>query len=149
MFKDKRTTFVDNTAIGASTGTELVGDYINLDIARDVGVGYPVWVHIYVTEAFDSALDGASVDLQLVSDAGEPATDGSATIHFSTGALDETFFTLGKHISFAIPNGIGVMEQYLGLLAVTAGEALTAGKISAFISLDQGDHWTPFVEGND
>lgn len=150
MFKDARTTFVTDTAVGATTGTELVGDVINLKSAQDIGVGHPVYLHIYVTEAFDSTADGASVEFRLVSDAsGSIATNGDATEHLTTGALGELSYPLGKHFTFTVPMGGPPMEQYLGLLAVTSGEALTAGKISAFIALDGGDHWTPFKEGND
>lgn len=147
---DARTTFVTDTAIGASTGTELVGDVINLSTAGpDIGVGRAVYVHIYVTEAFDSDADGASVELQLVTDdSASIATDGSATVHWYSGVIAEADWTLGKHITFVIPAGIATKEQYVGLLAVTSGEALTAGKITAYIGMDDHDHWTPFAEGN-
>lgn len=149
---DSLTTFVTDTAVGAAaTGTAVVGDHIDLrNVSLAPAPGNPVHVHIHVTESFDSAGDGATVNFQVVSDAvSPPAVDGSATVHYQTGALAETVLTKGYHVSFTLPSGGSAYERYLGILAVTGVEKTTAGKISAYIALDGHDHWTPFVEGND
>lgn len=150
MFRDTRTTFVTNTAVGAATGTELVGDVIDLETARNIGRGNTVFVTVVVTESFDSATDGAEVEFQLASDAAAAiATDGTASVHGSSGPIPELSLQKGNRAVLAFAAGPMAFERYVGLLAVTSGEAVTAGKVTAFIAFDDDAPWEAMPDGND
>lgn len=148
---DTRTEFAHGETLGASTGTEVVGSVIDTEYTNvDFAVGHPVYVHIIVETSFDSATDGASVEFQLVTDSVDPpAADGSETVHFSTGAIPEASLAQGFHLCFPVPAGGLAKERYMAIQAVTTGEALTAGAVTAYIGLDAHDLWAPFEEADD
>lgn len=138
MIMDERLEFCDAEALDTSgTDTDLVGDVIDSEVARDLGNGQPVYLVITVDTAVDSAADGASVEFVLASDAQEAvAVDGTATEHVSTGAIAEADLTAGTTFVIALPLEGNEYEQFLGLLTKTTGEAVTAGAINAFLTLD-------------
>ena len=138
MILDERTEFCDETALDTSgTDTDLLGDVINLGTARDIGNGQPLYLVIQVDTAVDSSGDSANVEVVLASDdSASIATDGSATEHLSTGAVAEADLTAGKRFVYHVPLEGNAYEQYLGILQKTTSEAVTAGAISAFLTLD-------------
>lgn len=142
MYVDSFLEFADETALDTSgTDTDLIGDVINLEDARDIGQGEQLYLVIQVTTEVDSAADGASVEFVLASDAQAAiATDGTATEHLSTGAIAEANLGAGKQFIYHLPLEGNEYEQYLGLLTKTTGEAVTAGAINAFITKDAGKY---------
>jgi hypothetical protein len=78
------------------------------------------------------------VKFSFVSDAQEAlAVDGSATLHFATGALPVAALTAGTRIaSVALPSG--GYEHFAGLLITVGAAALTGGKISMFLTDSPG-----------
>lgn len=145
MIMDERLEFADAVAVGTSTGTILVGDVIDLQVARDIGQGQPVyWIITTDTEIITGGSAG-TIKFQLASDAQAAiATDGSATVHADTG----TFVTDDAAANSAQLNAGGVIaciplpvqgqvyERYLGVLSIIATTAVTAGKINTFLTLD-------------
>lgn len=139
MLLDERTEFCDATALNTgAAGTYLVGDVIDLTNVRDIGVGQPLWLVIQVDT---TATSGGSATGQfiLASDAQAAiATDGSATVHFQTGAIPVATLVAGYAIaSVALPQEPPAYERYLGILQVTGTAAFTAGKINAFLTVDK------------
>ena len=142
MILDERLEFADsNTGVQASAGTVLIGDVIDLGATpQDYGNGQPMYLVIQVDTAIDSAMDGATVSFTLASDAGSSiATDGTATEHIITDVIAEADLVAGYTICQPLPVGnAGVLEyeRYLGVLATVAGETVTAGAVSAFLTFD-------------
>ena len=85
MILDERTEFADAVSVAAAAGTALIGDVIDLTVARNIGNGKPVYLVITVdTEIITGGVAGTLI-FQLVSDAQAAiATDGTATVHFAS-----------------------------------------------------------------
>lgn len=139
MIMDELTEFCDATALNTgAAGTYLVGDVIDLGAdggLKALGNGREVFLVIRVDTTATSG-GSATVNLQLASDAQAAiATDGSATVHYQTGA--KAFSDLTKGTMFVVPLPADrTYERYLGILQVEATAALTGGKIDAFLTLD-------------
>ena len=145
MILDERGEFADAVSVAAAAGTALIGDVIDLEVARDIGNGEPVYLMITTdTEIITGGVAG-TIKFQLASDAQAAiATDGSATVHLDTG----TFVTDDAGANDAELNAGGVIamialplegknyERYLGVLAVIATTTVTAGAINAFLTAD-------------
>lgn len=143
MIRDERTTFALATSVGTPNNTTVnVGDLVNLGSANeDPGTGHPVYLIIQVTTAVTSG-GSAIVNFQLVSDSTSTvAVDDTQTIHFRSDDIAIANLTAGKTLVFALPTGVDSdvnYEQYLGFqVRETAGQALTAGAVNAFLSFDQ------------
>jgi hypothetical protein len=134
MIIDSRGEFADAETLATSTGRALVGDVIDLGAeSRDVGEGETLYLVIQVDTAVTSA-GAATVDFELVSDAAAAiATDGSATVHASTGAIGKADLTAGYQRAIALPQG-STYERYVGVISNVATAALTAGKVNAFLT---------------
>lgn len=137
MILDERTEFLDATALNTGgAGTYLIGDVIDSSVVRDLGNGQTVYLVIQVTTAVDSAGDGASVEFKLASDNTASISTSTSTVHLSTGAIAEATLVAGYTLVYALPIEGAAYERYLGILQVTSGEAVTAGAVNAFLTLD-------------
>ena len=138
MILDERSEFADDLAIPTATGRAVFGDVIDLGaIGRDIGVGVPVYFVVQITTTVTSG-GAATVAFELVSDAQAAlATDGTATLHFSSGPLALAALTArAPVVAVGIPQGGPSYERYLGVLANVGTAALTAGKANAFLTRD-------------
>lgn len=157
MILDERLEFADAVSVAAAAGTALIGDVIDLgSVARDIGEGQPMWLVINVDTEIITAGAAGTVKFQLVSDAQAAiAVDGTATVHFDTGtfvtddaAANDTAMNAGETIcAIALPRQGKVYERFLGILAVTATTTTTAGKINAFLTLNQPHGVKLYAEG--
>jgi hypothetical protein len=148
MILDKRTEFCDATALNTGgAGTYLIGSQIDLmATGLDVGAGEPIYLVINIDTAVDSAADNTTQDFILASDSTAAiATDGSATVHFRTGALAQTAIDAAGDIVAVIALPMGTYERYLGILHTTAVAAATAGKINAFLTKDVS-RWKAYAD---
>lgn len=137
MILDERLEFADNAAIPTAAARALLGDVIDLgSVGRDIGVGDAMFFVVQVTEAVTSG-GAATVTFDLVTDAQAAiAVDGTATIHYSSGAIDKTALTLGAQpVMVGTPRAGRTYERYLGVLT-TPSAILTAGKVNAFLTHD-------------
>lgn len=136
MILDERNEFADGTSIAAAAGTDLIGDVIDLGAAvKDIGRGQVLYLVLQIETDLTSG-GAATVNFQLASDAAAAiATDGSATIHWQSGALGFAAQNTRKRYIVPLPQGIAY-ERYLGVLVVTAAATTTAGAISAFLTHD-------------
>jgi hypothetical protein len=128
--------FADATALSTSgTGRQLVGDVIDLSVARDIGMGAPLYFVLQVVTAFTSG-GAATVQFELASDAQAAiATDGTATEHFTSSAFALASLTANAILAIVpIPLEGPVYERYLGVVANVGTAALTAGSVNAFLT---------------
>jgi hypothetical protein len=139
---DERTEFADATSVGTPNNTTVnVGDIIDMGIAaRNPGHGQPVYLVIQVTTTITSG-GSATVEFQLASDATSTiAVDGTQTIHYKSDAFAVASLAAGFELCVPLPidpDGSNAYERYLAFqINETAGQALTAGNVNAFLTLD-------------
>jgi len=154
MIMDERTEFADAVSVAAAAGTALIGDVIDMTVARDIGNGEPLYLVIQTAVEIITGGVAGTLQFQLASDAQAAiATDGTATIHFQTDALvtddagaNAAQFNAGGVIAVvALPLEGTTYERFLGILAVTATTTTTAGAIDAFLTLDPHG-WVSFPD---
>jgi len=145
MIIDKRNEFCDNVLLNTgAAGTYLLGDQIDLVSPGTVVSPGPMGTvdELYLVILASVGITAASagtVSFSLASDdSATIATNGTATVHFTTRA-----FTTG---TTAIPAGTVLAcvklpvgfnyERFLGILQTTGTTAIAAGRIDAFLTPD-------------
>jgi hypothetical protein len=146
MIMDELLEFCDATSLStAGTGRALIGDVVDLQGGRDIGAGEDAYLVIQVNTAPTSG-GAATVAFEFVSDAQAAlATDGTATTHWTSGAIAIAALTVGRRFVVPLPAGTAY-ERYMGLLQNVATAALTAGKIDAFITRDKHAGWVAVAD---
>jgi hypothetical protein len=137
MILDERTEFCDATALNTgAAGSYLVGDVIDLQVARDIGAGAPIYWVVQI-ETLPTSGGAATANFSLCSDAQAAiAVDGSQTTHAQTGAKTIAQMAAGTTFIIGVPAEGSAYERYLGVVQTTAVAAFTAGKINSFLTLD-------------
>lgn len=137
MITDKLTMFCDSQALNTgAAGDYLLGDVIDLQNARDVGQGMPVYLVIAMTVTATSA-GAATGQFTLVSDADAAMTIATATEHVASPVFDVAAMTAGTRLlAVVLPLEGNVYERYLGIKQTTGVAAFTAGAIDAFLTTD-------------
>lgn len=138
MIMDERLEFADATSVGTpNNSTVNVGDVVDTGVARDLGAGQPpLYLVIQVTTAITSG-GAATVAFQLVSDGSATiATDGTQTIHVVSDEIAVASLTADFELVIPMPAGASwAYERYLAFqVKETAGQALTAGNVNAFLT---------------
>jgi hypothetical protein len=153
MILDERLEFADATSVAAAAGTALIGDVIDMETARDIGAGEPIYLVIQCDTDIVTGGAAGTVKFQLASDAQAAiATDGSATVHFDTGTIATGAAGAGRTAAggtiavITLPMEGAEYEQYLGILCVTATTTTTGGAINAFITKDVSK-WKAYADG--
>lgn len=145
MIFDTYNEFASGEAVDGAAGTALIGDVIDLGAAGlDIGVGEPIYLVIMTQTEIITGGAAGTIKFQLASDAQAAiATDGSATVHFDTGTFvtdgtdaNAAELKVGGPYIAAVRLPAGTYERYLGILAVIATTAVTAGAIDAFLTHD-------------
>ena len=138
-FMDDNLEFADATSVGTPNGsTGNVGDIIDTgSVSRDIGAGQPLYLVITVDTAITSG-GAATVIFHLVSDATTTiATDGSATEHVKTQDIAVADLVAGYTLVVPLPSFNPTYERYLGFqVEEAASQALTAGNVNAYLTLD-------------
>lgn len=138
MILDERLEFCDATALNTGAAASyLVGDVVDLNPARNIGRGMPLWLVIQIDTTATSG-GSATGQFHLASDAQAAiAVDGTATYHWSSGAIAVATLVAAYTVAaVALPSEPPTYERYLGILQTTAVAAFTAGKINAFLTPD-------------
>ena len=138
MILDSRNEFADAVAVNTGpVGTYLVGSQIDLGAANNVGAISDLHLVIQVQTAITAAATGTLEFVLASDDSAAVATNGSATVHFTTGAIPAAAgIAAGTVLAcVAVPQGF-TYERYLGILQKTGAAAATAGKIDAFLTND-------------
>jgi hypothetical protein len=148
MITDKLTQFANAEAVNTGVvASYLVGDVIDLQTARDIGQGYPLYLVVNIETTATSG-GSATASLSLASDAQAAiAVDGSQTVHVTTPVVAVADLTAGKNMAkVVIPMEGLVYERYLGIIQITAGAAFTGGKIDAFLTINPAG-WKALPDG--
>jgi hypothetical protein len=153
MILDSLLEFADATSVAAAAGTALIGNVIDLEEARDIGSGEPIYLVIQCDTAIITGGSAGTVKFQLASDAAAAiATDGSATVHYDTGTIATGAAGAGRTAVggtiavITLPMEGAVYERYLGILCVTATTTTTAGAVNAFLTKDVSK-WKAYPDG--
>lgn len=142
MILDYLTEFCAEEDVTTAIGTAQVGDSL------DMSAGVPIQtvtrlgedgqrqmhVHVTVTTAFASA-GAATVRFGLMSDAQDPITPASATVHALGATIPIANLTAGTQLFLTFPMVEG--ERYYGITAEVGTAALTAGAITAGLVFDR------------
>lgn len=138
MILDERTEFCDATALNTGgAASYLLGDVMDLEVARDIGHGDSIWWVVQIDTAVTSGGAGTYA-FKLCSDAQAAiAVDGTQTIHVATALIAKATLVAG-YVAAAVrvPSEGAVYERYLGVVQETAVAAATAGKINSFLTKD-------------
>lgn len=146
MILDERTEFADALALNTgAAGTYLLGDQIDLTRADNVGAIDDLHLVITVDTAITAGSAGTVAFSLASDDSASIATNGTATVHFTTQAFvtGATAIAAGTVLAvIELPKGF-TYERYLGLLQTTGTAAITAGKINAFLTPDPA-RWSAY-----
>lgn len=145
MIVDKLNTFCDAVSVALTAGSspQNVGDIIDLGVARDIGNGEPVYLVITVDTEIITGGSAGTIQFHLVSDGTSTiATDGSATVHYSSRAFvtDDSAANSaelnagGVPVCVALPMEGVPYERYLAVQVTALTTNTTAGKINAFLT---------------
>jgi hypothetical protein len=138
MILDKRNEFCDAVALNTgAAGTYLLGDQIDLGVARDMGNGEPMYLVITVDTLPTSAAGTATAQFTLASDDSASISTSTSTVHLLTKAFAISEMAAGQMLAaIALPMEGVAYERYLGILQTTGTQAFTGGKINAFLTHD-------------
>ena len=146
MIRDARTTFATATSVAFTATTTVIGNYIdrgstpNVDQAR-------LYLVAFCTTAIITGGSAGTFQLDLITSAATAGT--SPNIHIAsplwvTGSASVAPLTAGSLMLIAeLPRGSGIVGlgaylRYMMLQVVIATTTVTAGAISAFLSLETG-----------
>lgn len=148
MILDTLSEFADATSVGTPNNTTVnVGSSIDLQVARDIGNGEPLYLVMQVTTAVTSG-GSATVSFWLSSDSTSTlSVDGTQTTHYKSDLIAVATLVAGYQLITAVPQQMPAFERYLGFqIAEGAGQALTAGNVNAFLVRDVAN-WKAYAEG--
>jgi len=142
MIFDKELLFSDAQAV-TSTGANASTNIVDLGVRRDIGRGEPLWLTIVVPTAFTSGGAG-TLDFQLQTD--DNSSFSSATTLWTSSAQALAALAAGAKWQVRLPKGC---ERYLRLNYQVATAAMTAGAITAGITIGSSDEeYAPYPRAN-
>lgn len=135
MILDERGEFCDATALNTgAAGSYLLGDVIDLGVARDLGGDMALYLVVTVDTAATSG-GSATGQFNLVTD--DNSSLSSPTVLVSSVAWPVASMTAGKTLmAVQLPMEGTAYERYIGIQQVTGTAAFTAGKVNAFLTTD-------------
>lgn len=134
--------FGASTNVDTAIGSAQFGDSIDLTgggaIAQTesrigADASHQMYVVITVTTAFTSA-GSATVQFSLVTDAQDPVVPATATVHVLSAEIPIADLQIGDRLALTVPIKLG--ERYLGLVTTVGTAALTAGAVTAGLTID-------------
>lgn len=123
-------TYDESTGAVEQTITTTAASTAVIDFGTDGVFFEPAFLHLRVTEVFESATGGATLTAALQSDS--LATFGSPTV-IATPLAATDHASLVKSLHIVIPFPIQNTERFYRLY-FTASAAMTTGKIKAYIN---------------
>jgi len=135
MILDERGEFCDATALNTgAAGSYLLGDVVDLGVARDLGGDQALYLMVTVDTAATSG-GSATGQFNLVTD--DNSSLSSPTVVVSSVAWPVASMTAGKTLmAVQLPMEGTAYERYIGIQQVTGTAAFTAGKVNAFLTTD-------------
>ena len=142
MILDERTEFCDATALNTgAAGSYLIGDVVDLSIARDLGGDMALYLVVSVDTTATSG-GSATGTFNLVTD--DNAALSSPTTIVSSRAWPVASMTAGTTLlAVQLPMEGTAYERYIGIQQVTGTAAFTAGKVNAFL-VDDVARWKAY-----
>jgi hypothetical protein len=136
MILDERTEFADAAAIALAIGNAKMPNSDEIDLGavptlRAIDVSSQMYLVLSVDTAFVGAT--ATIQLELASDSTANLAT-SRTTHINTGAIPVASFSTGAMFIYALPPGAN-FERYLGLWMTVATANVTAGNLSAYLTM--------------
>lgn len=149
MILDERGEFADATALNTGAPASfLIGDVIDLGVARDIGLGEPSLYFVVTVDTTATSGGAATVVFSLASDAQAAiAVDGTQSTHFASKAHAVATLVAGfVAVCTQLPAEGLAYERFLGLVQTTGTAALTAGKVNAFLTFTPAK-WKALADG--
>ena len=142
MILDERGEFCDATALNTgAAGSYLLGDVVDLGVARDLGGDQAVYLVVTVDTAATSG-GSATGQFNLVTD--DNSSLSSPTVLVSSVAWPVASMTAGKTLmAVQLPMEGTAYERYIGIQQVTGTAAFTAGKVNAYL-VDDVARWKAY-----
>lgn len=150
MILDERTEFADAVSVGTpNSSTVNVGDIIDSSVVRDLGGGHQLYLVVQITTTVVGA--NSTTRFILASDSTDTiATDGTQSIHGKTDEFTPAQLVAGFQVAIPLPpEGSNAYERYLAFqIEETAGNALSAGNVNAFLTFDPPVKWKSYADGD-
>lgn len=136
-------TFLSEGSFDAGTVDTMVAAFQARGAVRhDVGQGNPLYLNVQIVQDVDSAGGAATLKVELIT-ADDEALTSNVVSHAITGtALLEADLVAGFKMPFPVtlPPGLGA-DQFYGLRFTVGGEAITVGKVDAWLSQKPVSRW--------
>jgi hypothetical protein len=136
MIWDVQNLFSDQQALTVTANSTNV---IDLMVARDVGPGEDVFFLAMVNTQFTASGAGTLIVALVAADSADLATN--PTTLFATAALPKATLAPGYRVRFRVPRNTvyPTGQRYLGVVYTVATGPMTAGKITAGLTLEAQD----------
>ena len=115
---------------GAINSGDTGGPTANTTV--NIAAGKPLYLYIWVHTVLDSSGEAATLTATVESSA--DTSNGTPTVHWTSGSIAEATLVAGYEIKLRLPPG--EYQQYLGLRFTVAGENFTSGKVDASLARD-------------
>jgi hypothetical protein len=135
MIADALLTFCDDTALNTgAAGSYIIGNQVDLSVARNIGVGIGEGQLFLVVTVQTTATSGGAATLTIDFVTDDNGSLSSPTVLASSAAIPVASLVQGyPAIVLAVPISDAV-ERYIGIQQRTGVAAFTAGKINAFLT---------------
>jgi hypothetical protein len=121
---------------GAINSGDTGGPTANTTV--NIGAGTPLYLYIVVHTTLDSSGEAATLTATLESSA--DTSNGSPTVHWSSGSIAEASLAAGYWVAKGVPIPPGDYKRYACVNYTVGTENFTSGKVTAWLSA------TPFSE---
>lgn len=148
MILDELTEFCDATALNTgAAGGYMIGAAVDLGVAQDLGAGQPAYLVITI-DTLPTSGGAATASFELRSDSTAVIDPTTGTLHLATPAFTIAQMAAGNIVYMgALPMEGNVYERFIGIIQRTAVAAFTAGKVNAFITMNQSK-WKAYADAN-
>lgn len=141
MYVDNQLSFSKAQSMTVSAAAFLYSTgWIDLGLAgREIGVGVPLYIVVNVSTVF-ACVGAGRLDIALLSDATDAASDSGSTVHATIGSFDITTVTplAGAQLVMPFPqmtgHDSGELLQYVSLRYGAITNDITTGNVDAFIT---------------
>jgi hypothetical protein len=144
MFIDKSLEMCDDTAVNNGTSFALIGDAIDIrpvgvedNTLADFSVGEPLYLVVQVTESLSGPTD---YELRFYTHTLPTGVTGGTQL-WTSEAVTTLNFVAGLTYIVPLPSDANAYKRYLGMGGARTGNAVSEGKINAFITKDVSN-WT-------
>lgn len=154
MIMDTSLEFAKGVSVAAGAGTTLIGTQLDLALANQTTNYETLYLVVIVSTGIITGGSAGTLSLKLASDTTAAISTTTSTVHLQTGAFvtGATAIPAGAYLYVGgIPAGMlnssgndFRYKRFLGILAIVGTTTITAGAISAFLTLDP-PAWVPYA----